>query len=227
MANGLARGRRQVIFLRSGQTAWGADRRFVGNRDIDLDHQGVLAAHYAAKQLGFIRPTAIITSDLQRATKTAAPLEDRTGLSALKDSRLRPLNAPTLEGLTPLQISQRYPGELQTWEDGGSKAQPPGGGESRWEAGRRATECILEALTTGTQDAVLIVVTHDLTARAAICTMLDFLDSQWGTFEELSYCAWSTLDQGRRGWFIGKYNVQRLHPSNAPVEFAEDDAGEF
>jgi broad specificity phosphatase PhoE len=174
-----------------------------------------------------LRPTTIITSDLKRATETAAALEHRTGLPALKDGRLRPLSAGSLEGLTPSEIYERYLDEWRTWDEADSETRPPGGGESRWEAGYRASQSILDALAKGTEREVLVVVTHDLTARAAISAMLHLPDPSWDTFEEMPHCAWSTLREGRRSWYIREYNILRLHPSDESNEFAEDDIKKF
>jgi broad specificity phosphatase PhoE len=227
MVNGLQPGRRQVIFLRPGQTASSANNRFTGNQDISLNGRGLAAADFAAKQLATLRPTTIITSDLKRATETAAALENRTGLQALKDGRLRPLSALSLEGLTASEIYERYPGEWRTWDEADSQARPPGGGESRWEVGYRASQSILDALAKGTEKEVLVVVTHDLTARAALCAMLHLADPSWDTFEEMSHCAWATLREGRRSWYISEYNILRLRPSDESNEFAEDDIKVF
>ena len=227
MLTGSARWHRQVVFLRCGQTARSADSQFLGNQDFDINDEGFAAATKAAEQLMLVQPTVILSSDLQRATRTAAALERRTRLVAHRDIRLRPLTAAALEGLTPSEIIERYPDEYWAWEEARGHSRPPGGGESRWEAGRRAADCILEACVRGTDNDTIVVVTHDLTARAAMCAILDLPERYWGMFEEIRHCAWSTLREGRKGWFIGEHNILRIPPSDESNVFAEDNLATF
>jgi len=227
MLSGSAPWHRQVIFLRTGQTAGSVSSRYLGSQNLDLNNQGLVAATTAAEQLMLTQPTAILSSGLQRATRTAAALEQRTGLVAHRDIRLRPLDAAALEGLTPSEISERYPEDAQAWQEAHCHNRPPGGGESRSEAGRRAADCILEVFARRTSNGTIVVVTHDLTARAAMCTILDLPDRSWGIFDEIRHCAWSTLREGRQGWFIGEHNISRVHPSDESSQFAEDDIAAF
>jgi glucosyl-3-phosphoglycerate phosphatase len=205
-----------VILVRSGQTPWAADGRFAGARDLDINQQGMEAADNTAQQLKMAAPTALLTSDLQRAVSTAVALERCTGLSAFADARLRPPTATTCDGLTYEQMSVRYPDEYGRWSASQRYAQFPGGGESRHEVGIRAVECILEALGRGSRDEVLIVVTHDITARAVICTMIELPDPWWGVFEEMRHCSWSTIGATRTGWRLTEHNLRRSHSDSPP-----------
>ena len=71
----------RLVLWRHGQTAWNAERRFQGQSDIPLDDGREQQAERAARLLAALRPDTIISSDLGRATATAAPLARLTALT--------------------------------------------------------------------------------------------------------------------------------------------------
>ena len=59
----------EILLLRHGETAYNAERRYQGQRDIPLSPKGRAALHRA----GFA-PDTVYVSPLRRATETAAVL---------------------------------------------------------------------------------------------------------------------------------------------------------
>ncbi|MGW1287980.1 histidine phosphatase family protein, partial [Streptomyces sp. NPDC002586] len=101
------RGRR-VILWRHGQTAWNVERRFQGSTDVALTETGIGQARRAARLLASLKPHAIVSSDLQRASDTAAELAALTGLDVTRDEALRETYAGVWQGLTHEEIITRY-----------------------------------------------------------------------------------------------------------------------
>src|SRR6202020_3590529 len=64
----------RLVLWRHGQTVWNLEGRFQGQTDIELDSAGQAQAEGAARLLAALRPDAIVSSDLRRASGTAAPL---------------------------------------------------------------------------------------------------------------------------------------------------------
>src|SRR5262245_22002704 len=79
----------RLVLWRHGQTQWNVEGRFQGQSDIPLDQVGEQQAERAARLLAALQPTAIYSSDLTRATMTAAPLARLTGLTVISDKDLR------------------------------------------------------------------------------------------------------------------------------------------
>src|SRR5215467_10394593 len=79
----------RLVLWRHGQTRWNAEGRFQGQSDIPLDLVGEQQADRAARLLAALQPTAIYSSDLARATMTAAPLARLTGLTVMSDKDLQ------------------------------------------------------------------------------------------------------------------------------------------
>ena len=80
---------RRLVIWRHGRTTWNAEHRFQGQSDVPLDAVGVEQARRAAVELAALKPSVIVSSDLQRARDTAAALAAVTGLEVNLDRRLR------------------------------------------------------------------------------------------------------------------------------------------
>src|SRR5262249_17965083 len=75
--------------------------------------------------LAALKPSAIHSSDLARATMTAAPLARLTGLTAMSDKDLRERYGGPWEGLTDTEIRARYPVAHSQWRPPAADPPPP------------------------------------------------------------------------------------------------------
>lgn len=101
----------RVLLVRHGQSEWNAEGRWQGQADPPLTDVGRAQARAAARSLGAL--DAIFSSDLQRATETAAIISAEIGTGpVIVDEALRERDAGEWSGLTRAQIEERYPGWL-------------------------------------------------------------------------------------------------------------------
>ena len=128
--------------------------------------------------LATLKPSKIVSSDLQRARQTAQALADQTGLAIHIDSELRETFAGQWEGLGREELQAEFGDELAAWAAGSNLA--PGGGERRSEVAARMSAAIDRALADVPPAGVLVVVTHGGSARAAIGSMLGLPADHWG-----------------------------------------------
>jgi glucosyl-3-phosphoglycerate phosphatase len=194
----------RLLVLRHGRTAWNAEHRFQGQTDVGLDETGVRQAVAAAPRLAALKPDLIISSDLRRATSTAAPLAELTGLPVTTDARLRERHFGPWQGLTATEIQERYPDDFVRWGSVSPIRNP--------EIESVAT--MTERVTAAFQDAVELVgngtavlVTHGGAARLGSGTLLGWPAEIWHTLTVLDNCRVTDLRlHPVRGWQLYAHN---------------------
>ncbi|MEU7833292.1 histidine phosphatase family protein [Nonomuraea sp. NPDC050022] len=193
---------KRIVCLRHGQTLWNVERRFQGHSDIPLDETGVAQAARAASLLASLRPTVIVSSDLQRANDTALALGRIVGLEVSVDKDLRERGGGQWEGLTRDEIAARWPEEYVAWEapDGEPVADVAG----RVAAAMRRWADRLD------DDGLLVVASHGAALRLGICELLGLPEELWPALGGLGNCSWSVLQEGRKGWRLLEHNAGTL-----------------
>jgi len=119
----------RILAIRHGETAWNADGRVQGHRDIELNERGREQALALAAVLAGEAIDAVYSSDLQRARETAEAFALPAGLTVRTDAQLRERTFGRLEGFTFAEIEQRWPDDAARWR----RREPDfavGGGES-------------------------------------------------------------------------------------------------
>jgi probable phosphoglycerate mutase len=192
----------RVLLLRHGQTVWNTERRFQGHTDIPLDETGRAQAERAGRLLAALRPDAIFSSDLSRATATAAPLARLTGLPVSLDKDLRERHGGAWEGLNDAEIRARYPAEHASWT-------PPDGEPTDVVANRvaAALDRIVAALAPGQLG---VVVSHGAAIRLGMSRFIGLPQDLWGVIGPLSNCSWSVMDRRRGVWRVLEHNAGTL-----------------
>ena len=165
----------RILAIRHAQTAWNADGRIQGHRDIGLDATGQLQADRLATALADEQLHAIYSSDLSRALQTAAPLQSRNGVPLHTDSGLRERAFGEFEGLSFARIEQRWPEQAQRWRQRDPDFGPPGG--ETLTAFRDRVLAAVDRLAHAHRGHAIGLVTHggvlDLLYRAATRLPLD------------------------------------------------------
>jgi glucosyl-3-phosphoglycerate phosphatase len=195
--------KRRVVLWRHGQTAWNLESRFQGRTDIPLDAKGVAQSEEAAARLAALRPTAILSSPLQRATRTAAALAEVTGLSIALDPDLIERGGGVWEGLTSSEIRARFPAEYGRWE--------APNGESSAEVAKRVATALERAIAQMPDDGPLVVVSHGAALRLGLANLLGLPEEFWDRLGGLSNCNWSVVAEMRNGgWRLVEHNAGSL-----------------
>jgi broad specificity phosphatase PhoE len=144
-----------TLLLRHGQTPMSVQKRYAGRSDVPLTETGVGQAAAAAKRLAPAGIGVIVTSPLQRATRTAQEVAEVTGAPVVTDEGFRETDFGAWEGLTFAEVRQRWPAEMAAWL--ADPAVPPPGGESFAEVSARVTEARHRVLAGREQQTILIV----------------------------------------------------------------------
>ena len=163
----------EVWLVRHGVTNHNKNRVWQGQRDVPLAPEGLEQARRLAvrlERLG-LTWTALYTSDLSRASRTARVLGERLGLTPRPDKRLREVCVGELSGLSRPQVLERY-GEYVT----SSRRDPWNtrfpGGETLSELSERVWSFLR-----GLGDGRYLVVSHGGAIRAAVLRVLESNDA--------------------------------------------------
>lgn len=198
----------QVVLWRHGRTGHNAASRWQGQLDVALDEVGAEQARAAAEVLAGRRPGRLVSSDLSRARDTAAELAALTGLLIETDTALREVDGGEWQGLTGVEIEQRWPLEYAAWRRGEDVVI--GGRERRSDVGQRVWTAI-EGYAAAT-DGVLVVVSHGMALRTALLRLLGLPVEAWTAVGPLGNARWASVDRGRSGWLLTEFNVGALSP---------------
>lgn len=117
----------RIYLVRHGETELNQKKCYYGHTDVELSENGVRQA----KELGtFFREHSfdmVVSSPLIRAVRTAEYISEGRGQQIVVDERLTEQNFGIFEGFTYEQLLERYPAELESWNQDFSGYRIPEG----------------------------------------------------------------------------------------------------
>jgi broad specificity phosphatase PhoE len=188
----------KLVLWRHGQTTFNAERRFQGQSDVPLNAVGLDQASRAAPYLAALRPAAIYSSDLSRASVTADALGQLTGLPVQLDKDLRERGGGSWEGKTAAEIAADFPQAYAAWA-------PPDGETAASVADRAsaALERIADSLPGGS---LAVVVGHGGALGFGAARLLGIPD-ELRVLGPFGNCRWSVISRRLGRWRLLEHNV--------------------
>ncbi|RJX38456.1 histidine phosphatase family protein [Paenibacillus pinisoli] len=186
-----------IGLVRHGKTDWNAKGIIQGQTDIPLNEEGIAQAQALASRLSNEERIwdAVISSDLQRARRTAAIIAERLGIPVLEpDIRLRERYFGEIEGTTEQE-------RLERW--GADWREQSVGMESDAEVRARGTEAITDLMKREEARNILVVSHGSFIAQMLKELCADLEDSRLGN---LSY---SILERQGDAWQPLLHNCTR------------------
>lgn len=152
--------------MRHGQSTWNSEHRIQGQLDPPLSAEGVRQAELLARRLAPRHFAGFYASDLKRAFQTAETIGAVIGQTPSPDQALREIFLGEWEGLTTVEIAERYPQQWAAWVDQPDWDVVPGGeGAARFDARvGAAIDAIMERHPRGR----VLVVTHGGVIQVAL-----------------------------------------------------------
>jgi broad specificity phosphatase PhoE len=201
----------EVHLLRHGRTVWNLEGRAQGHTDVELDDVGHRQAKAAAAALAGLEPTRIVTSDLRRATQTAAYVEQETGLRAVLEPRLRETSWGVREGLTLAEFAARHPEEHAAWEESG-RTLAIAGGEAEADVLVRVSAAMRDLVASVQPGERVVVISHGGALKSAVAALLDWPDADPSRLRGMANCAVTRVDVERGRGTLVAYNVPTSIP---------------
>jgi probable phosphoglycerate mutase len=167
----------RILLARHGETVYNVEGRWQGQSDSPLTERGRAQARELARALAAETIAAVYSSDLGRASSTAAEVAGVHGLEVVADERLREIHVGQWTGLGRAEIEAAFPGGLHAWATAPSRYVLPGG-EALQSAQRRALEFFDERMRSHSGETV-VVISHGAIGQAIL------VHAMGGTVEDL------------------------------------------
>jgi alpha-ribazole phosphatase/probable phosphoglycerate mutase len=145
-----------VYLLRHGQTQWNAEgNRYCGRTDIPLTEKGIRQAQLVKEQFGKMSFTAVYSSPLERAYRTAMIAANRE--EVVRDQRLIEADFGNWEGKTKEEFIEENGDLWKKWMNDPATARAGGTGETGMEIVRRVDDFFTEMLNRHRSGNILVV----------------------------------------------------------------------
>lgn len=159
----------RLVVVRHGATANNLAAQFTGQLDVPLTALGEQQALALATSLADQRFDALMSSDLQRARATLAPLAELLEQPVRLDIALREINVGVWEGQSGAAVRAQYPGAIERWES--SDTYAPEGGETVAAFRERITD-VFERTYREFPDGSVLWMTHGGVLGVLLCHVL-------------------------------------------------------
>lgn len=160
----------RLYLVRHGATQQTAEDRFSGAVGVDLSDEGRRQATCLGERLRGEGISGVFTSPLSRSVETARIIAGVCGVTPIVRDELREISHGPWEGLTRLDVEERFPEDYAAWETDPFTFAPHGA-ESGVAVLARALPLIREIVTRHDGQRVLVV-SHKATIRLVLCSLL-------------------------------------------------------
>ena len=116
-----------IILIRHGQSQTNVQKVFTGQLDADLTDAGRVQAQRMAEYVDKYPVEKLYVSSLQRAIHTAEAIARRQNCPVEKRDELMEINSGLWQGLTFVQIAEKFPDTHMAWKTDIDNAAPDGG----------------------------------------------------------------------------------------------------
>lgn len=191
-----------LYLVRHAQSEWNAAGRWQGQADPPLSELGLRQARELAVRFPDAPVERLLSSDLQRALATAAPLAERFGVDVEIDPSLRELDVGSWQGRTRAEIEAAEPGAMSRYYEGS-----PGwtGGETFDDHELRVAG-VAQRIASLDAEGAAVVVTHGGTLRAIVRTLLEIPHAQRWRISGPGHVTLTHLTASPNGWRLVTFN---------------------
>jgi probable phosphoglycerate mutase len=160
-----------IILVRHGQTEWNRVERFRGRADVPLNETGLAQAEATGRRVASEwQPSAVYSSPLSRAVKTAEAIAGHFNLTVQTHPGLADIDYGEWQGLSPEEARQRWPEEIDAWYHRPHQARIPGG--ETLEALRQRGMATVSELAARHPEETIVLVGHTVINRIILLGVL-------------------------------------------------------
>ena len=159
----------KIILVRHGETEWNVGEVFRGRIDVELNETGIREAELLAKYLSDSRITAIYSSPLKRALRTAEIIASHHDVKVEIAPELIDCDFGEWQGLSLQTVADRYKQLYAKWVKNPHLVKMPAG-ESLDDVRRRAVRLVDSLLAK--YEGTIVLVSHRVVNKVLICALL-------------------------------------------------------
>jgi broad specificity phosphatase PhoE len=194
----------KLFVVRHAGTAWAAEQRFSGQRDVPLAPGAQMRAEAIAQALAGQKPAAVYSSPLERARTTAEIVAKPHRLPVQIDAALREMGFGRWEGLTSDDVAAAQPDHWAVWRHT-PQALTAHGGETLPEVAARV-RAFVDGVRERHADEAIVVVTHAVVVRLVVLGALGLgPDRLWSV--DASPAGISEVDLGQEWTTVHRMNT--------------------
>jgi broad specificity phosphatase PhoE len=199
-----------IIRVRHGATDWNLQGRCQGSTDRQLSEAGVRQAEAVAVNLGRKKISAVYSSGLLRARRTAEFISQPHGLTVRIENDVRELDHGALEGLTFEEIKEQFPDFIKKWRTEPAELQVPGG-ERLSDVQQRALAGLQRIAAAHQESDAVVIVSHNFPILAIICYITGTHLNNYRDFR-FEPCGHTRLLWERQSWRLTHINDEIYTP---------------
>ncbi|UCB46161.1 MAG: histidine phosphatase family protein [Spirochaetota bacterium] len=167
----------RVILIRHGETDWNQEKIYRGRIDVTLNTNGVKQAGIIGSRLSELDIDAFYSSPLVRAYETAKIIASYHDKNVNVLDELTDIHFGDWQGLAKKDVVTKYPDIYETWENSPDRANIPGA-ETLEDVRKRLIDGFNKLLSVY-QNGTVVVVSHGLTNKVALCVILGLDNSHF------------------------------------------------
>ncbi len=160
-----------LFLVRHGETESNRRGLALGRADAPLNENGRRQALQLAAALSQEALLAVYASPLARTAETAKPIASAHDLTVQLEPGFIEMDVGEVEGLTFVELRERYPDLLETWADARGPRTAMPGGERLLDVQRRAVAA-LRSVVKRHPDGSVCVVTHNFVILSLLADVL-------------------------------------------------------
>lgn len=202
----------RLLLVRHGQTPWNADGRFQGQSDTGLTDLGLEQARQVARALASLQISAIYSSPLPRALRTAQEISDALSLDIIPMDGLKEINLGELEGITGPVMRDKYRGVFDTWQVNPGRVSFPGG-ESLRQLQARAWRAV-QRIEKDHPNEMVVAVSHNFAINAIVSRFVGLPLSRFHRIR-VDLGSITTLEANDEARYLVQFN-DRCHLTETP-----------
>jgi broad specificity phosphatase PhoE len=193
-----------IILVRHGQTEWNRVERFRGRADVPLNETGLAQAEATGLRIhGEWQPSAVYSSPLSRAVRTAEAIAKHFNLPVQIHPGMADIDYGEWQGLTPDEVRDRWPAALHAWYHQPDQAIIPGG-ETLAQLRSRGMSAVNE-LSARHAEQTIVLVGHTVINRIILLGVLGLGNERFWHIKQ-DTCAINVFEVEKGGYVLVSLN---------------------